>query len=104
MPFMPEMLQFAGKRLKVSASAHKGCDTIETYHNRRDRKFGPSGGSLRWQRPRGLPGGLYVVLEDSVAKAGRRSGATAWVDDKPTKRGRHIGYRSGNSSVWVRPE
>ena len=35
MPFMPEMLQFAGKRLKVSASAHKACDTIETYHNRR---------------------------------------------------------------------
>ena len=35
MPFMPEMLQFAGKRLKVSASAHKACDTIETYRNRR---------------------------------------------------------------------
>jgi hypothetical protein len=35
MPFMPEMLQFAGKRLEVSASAHKACDTIDTYHNRR---------------------------------------------------------------------
>jgi hypothetical protein len=35
MPFMPEMLQFAGKRLQVSASAHKACDTIETYRNRR---------------------------------------------------------------------
>jgi transposase-like protein len=34
MPFMPEMLQFAGKRLKVSASAHKACDTIESFHNR----------------------------------------------------------------------
>ena len=35
MPFMPEMLQFAGKRLKVSASAHKGCDVVETYRNRK---------------------------------------------------------------------
>jgi hypothetical protein len=35
MPFMPEMLQFAGKRLNVSASAHKACDTIETIQNRR---------------------------------------------------------------------
>jgi hypothetical protein len=35
MPFMPEMLQFAGKRLRVSASAHKACDTIETFSNRR---------------------------------------------------------------------
>lgn len=34
MPFMPEMLQFAGKRLQVSASAHKACDTIESYRNR----------------------------------------------------------------------
>jgi hypothetical protein len=29
------MLQFAGKRLQVSASAHKACDTIETYSNRK---------------------------------------------------------------------
>jgi hypothetical protein len=35
MPFMPEMLQFAGRRLRVSASAHKACDTIETIENRR---------------------------------------------------------------------
>jgi hypothetical protein len=35
MPFMPEMLQFAGTRLQVSASAHKACDTIETYRNRK---------------------------------------------------------------------
>jgi hypothetical protein len=35
MPFMPEMLQFAGKRLQVSASAHKACDTIDTYRNRK---------------------------------------------------------------------
>ncbi len=35
MPFMPEMLQFAGRRLRVSASAHKACDTIDSYQNRR---------------------------------------------------------------------
>ena len=35
MPFMPEMLQFAGKRLRVSASAHKACDVVETYANRK---------------------------------------------------------------------
>lgn len=36
MPFMPEMLQFAGGRFQVSASAHKTCDTIlDTYRNRR---------------------------------------------------------------------
>jgi hypothetical protein len=35
MPFMPEMLQFAGKRLKVSASAHKTCAVDEKYHIRK---------------------------------------------------------------------
>jgi len=34
MPFMPEMLQHCGKRLRVSKSAHKTCDTVQTYHNR----------------------------------------------------------------------
>lgn len=34
MPFMPEMLKFAGKRLQVSASAHKACDTLDSYRNR----------------------------------------------------------------------
>jgi hypothetical protein len=31
LPFMPEMLQFCGKRFQVFKSAHKGCDTIENY-------------------------------------------------------------------------
>lgn len=35
MPFMPEMLKFAGQRLRVSASAHKACDVVETYQNRK---------------------------------------------------------------------
>jgi hypothetical protein len=29
MPFMPEMLAFAGRRLRVVSSAHKTCDTIK---------------------------------------------------------------------------
>lgn len=29
MPFMPEMLQFCGQRLHVSAAAHKTCETAE---------------------------------------------------------------------------
>ncbi len=29
MPFMPEMLKFAGQELKVFASAHKACDTVD---------------------------------------------------------------------------
>jgi hypothetical protein len=28
LPFMPEMLQYAGRRFRVSARAHKACDTI----------------------------------------------------------------------------
>ena len=27
MPFMPQMLQYCGKRFQVSKSAHKACDT-----------------------------------------------------------------------------
>jgi hypothetical protein len=29
MPFMPEMLKFAGQKLTVYASAHKACDTVD---------------------------------------------------------------------------
>jgi hypothetical protein len=35
LPFMPEMLQYCGKRFRVYKSAHKTCDTIETYKGRR---------------------------------------------------------------------
>jgi len=34
-PFMPEMLQFCGQKARVSKVAHKTCDTIKTYANRR---------------------------------------------------------------------
>src|SRR5689334_21416402 len=37
LPFMPEMLQFCGKRFRVGASAHKTCDTISTFKGRRMR-------------------------------------------------------------------
>ena len=35
LPFMPEMLQFCGRRFKVYKSAHKTCDTIKDYVIRR---------------------------------------------------------------------
>lgn len=35
LPFMPEMLEFAGKELQVWARADKSCDTIESSGNRR---------------------------------------------------------------------
>jgi hypothetical protein len=35
LPFMPEMLQYCGRRFRVFKSAHKTCDTISTYKNRR---------------------------------------------------------------------
>ena len=35
LPFMPEMLQYCGKRFRVYKAAHKTCDTIETYTIRR---------------------------------------------------------------------
>ena len=35
LPFMPEMLEFAGKELRVWARADKTCDTIESSGNRR---------------------------------------------------------------------
>jgi hypothetical protein len=38
MPFMPEMLQFCGQRFRVSAVAHKTCDTVrQTWKGRRLR-------------------------------------------------------------------
>jgi hypothetical protein len=35
LPFMPEMLQYCGKRFSVFKSAHKACDTINKTGNRR---------------------------------------------------------------------
>ena len=35
LPFMPEMLQYCGRRFRVYKSAHKTCDTIGTYAIRR---------------------------------------------------------------------
>jgi hypothetical protein len=34
LPFMPEMLQYCGKRFQVFKSAHKTCDTLGSYKNR----------------------------------------------------------------------
>jgi hypothetical protein len=37
LPFMPEMLQYCGRRFRVFKSAHKTCDTIDSYAIRRVR-------------------------------------------------------------------
>ena len=34
-PFMPEMLQYCGKRFRIYKSAHKTCDTVQNYKIRR---------------------------------------------------------------------
>ena len=35
LPFMPELLRYCGKRFRVYKVAHKSCDTIKTWRNRR---------------------------------------------------------------------
>src|SRR6266571_4731225 len=35
LPFMPEMLQYCGRRFRVYKSAHKTCDTVDRYVIRR---------------------------------------------------------------------
>ena len=35
MPFMPEMLQYCGKRFRVFKQAHKTCDNIQDWSMRR---------------------------------------------------------------------
>jgi hypothetical protein len=35
LPFMPEMLEYCGRKFRVFKSAHKTCDTIEIYKARR---------------------------------------------------------------------
>ena len=35
LPFMPEMLPFCGRRFRVYKSAHKTCDTVQSYMSRR---------------------------------------------------------------------
>ena len=35
LPFMPEMVRYCGRRFAVAKLAHKACDTIDSYQNRR---------------------------------------------------------------------
>jgi hypothetical protein len=34
LPFMPQMFEFCGRRLRVFKRAHKTCDTVKTYKGR----------------------------------------------------------------------
>jgi hypothetical protein len=38
LPFMPEMFAFCGKQFRVDKRAHKTCDTVNDYRNRRMRE------------------------------------------------------------------
>ena len=76
LPFMPEMLQYCGKRFRVYKSAHKTCDTIETYKGRRMTSCcPPRGPPLRWRGARRMSGAVLAFLEGGLAQARPRSGA-----------------------------
>ena len=80
LPFMPEMLQFCGRRFRVAKQAFKLCDTINGGGmHRMEQRRPPRGGALRRPGPWRLPGGLPALLEGGVAQAGprRRSGQRA---------------------------
>jgi hypothetical protein len=68
MPFMPEMLQFAGQKLQVSKRAHKTCDPINGLGSRA-LPDSVHIGDLRCDGigARRLPGGLPVLLQGSLA-------------------------------------
>jgi hypothetical protein len=77
LPFMPEMLEFCGKRFTVAKRADKTCDTIQhsglrrmtdTVHLEGTRCSGAAHGRLRGRVP--------AVLEGAVAEthAGQRRG------------------------------
>jgi len=74
LPFMPEMLQYCGRRFQVFKSAHKTCDTIATYRNRRMNNAVHLEGLRCDGAARRMSGGMFVVLEGSMAETGARSG------------------------------
>lgn len=62
LPFMPEMLQFCGRRFGVDKRAMKLCDTISGGRDAPNGPYGaPPGGALRRPGPRRLPGGLIPL-------------------------------------------
>ena len=75
MPFMPEMLQYVGRRFTVSRRVEKICDTIAADGQPSSARHGlPRRSSVRRIGPRWLPGGLPDLLEGGVASArGRHS-------------------------------
>ena len=77
LPFMPEMLQFCGRRFRVDKLALKLCDTIDwTGMYRMRNAVHLDGVALRRAGARRLPGRLPHLLEGGVAQAGpgRRPG------------------------------
>ena len=71
LPFMPEMLQFCGRRFRVDKLAVKLCDTIgSTGMYRMRNAVHLDGAALRRPGARRLPGRLPHLLEGGVAQAG----------------------------------
>jgi hypothetical protein len=71
MIFMPEMLQFCGKQLRVSGVAHKTCDTnLETYMGRRmNRTVHLVGARCDGSAHRGCEAECLIFWKDAWIKA-----------------------------------
>ena len=74
LPFMPEMLQFAGREMRIHARADKTCNTVDLTgnHASAQQHRAPGRCALRRQRPRWLPRWMPALLARGVA------GATGW--------------------------
>ena len=52
LPFMPEMLPYCGKRMRVGKRAHKTCDPAAWHRRQEDGEYRPPGEySLQWISP-----------------------------------------------------
>ena len=73
LPFMPEMLQFCGRRFRVDKLAVKSVRHDQLERDVPNGSRGTSGRrALRRSGPRRLPGRLPRLLEGGLAQAGRR--------------------------------
>ena len=77
LPFMPEMLEFCGKRFTVDKVAHKLCDTMTRSGMRQMHTPCTWRGPVRRRGPRRLPDRVPLLLEGGLARAGRRRATAA---------------------------
>ena len=88
LPFMPEMLQFCGKRFLVSKSAHKSCDTISD-----------------WKTIRGQANAVHLegLRCDGGAHGGCQAGCLLFWKDTWLKRVNGKNSDSGSVNVPLNP-